>query len=95
MLKELSMVLLYHNKTLLSQQINRASGAWVHLYNSPQHPLMMGNNLSETTSLCGGQPPADSRTPRSYAARRKVVSVVSKYAWMKNADAPPAFLLLI
>jgi hypothetical protein len=49
---------------------------------------MMGNNLSETTSLCGGQPPADSRTPRSYAARRKVVSVVSKYARMKNADAP-------
>ena len=34
-----------------------------HLYNSPPHPLMMGNNLSETTSLCGGQPPAGLRTP--------------------------------
>ncbi|MBQ6140113.1 MAG: hypothetical protein IJI54_02420, partial [Kiritimatiellae bacterium] len=43
----------------------------LYLYNSPPHPLMMGSNLSETTSLCGGQPPADSRTPCSYTARRK------------------------
>ena len=31
----------------------------------------MRPNLSETTPFYGGQPPADPRTPRSYAARRK------------------------
>ena len=48
----------------LSSGTHLLAFAGAHLYNSPPHPLMIGNNLSETTSLCGGQPPADSRTPR-------------------------------
>ena len=53
-------------------------------------PLLIGNNYFETTSLCGGQPPAGLRTPRSRAAKRKSCSgcFQSQNSRVKNGDAP-------
>jgi hypothetical protein len=46
-----------------------------HLRNSPQSLPILGNNLFKTTSVYCGQPPANLRTPRSFAAKRKVVFI--------------------
>jgi hypothetical protein len=47
----------------------------VGLHNTTDCGGIFGNNLFETTSVYGGQPPANLRTPRSFAAKRKVVFI--------------------